>query len=93
MVATTTGINTTEDDMRQALNGWFGDQVNGWRTLEVQQIPKAQPKIQVSAERKLAKRVSGDIILAGDHLADASINGALESGEAAAKLCVQGLVT
>ena len=91
MVATTTGTNTTEADMRNTLQDWFGDQVMHWTTLDVQQIRKAQPDIAPGTQRVLAANSDDNIVMAGDHLADASINGALESGKAAAKLCVQGL--
>lgn len=91
MVATTTGVNTTEDDMRAVLSDWFGNQVESWQTLAIHRIPKAQPVLTHRSERKLAMKTSDGVFVAGDHLADASINGALESGQAAARLCAQTL--
>ncbi len=86
MVATANGTEVTEEQLRADLATWFENQVDEWRTLEVQHIAKAQPQIQPGSNRQLAKKTSNGVILAGDYLADSSINGALESGIAAAAL-------
>lgn len=67
------------------LRGWFGGAVADWELLRTDVIEHAQPK-HLPGEAVPAKaRLEGDIFVAGDHRHNASINGALQSGRAAAR--------
>jgi phytoene dehydrogenase-like protein len=66
------------------LRDWFGAVVDRWEVLRVDQVARAQP-VQPPDHRPTGTRTVDGIVIAGDHLHDASINGALASGRAAAE--------
>ncbi len=67
------------------LRGWFGGAVVDWELLRTDVIEHAQPK-HLPGEAVPAKaRLDSDVFVAGDHRHNASINGALQSGRAAAR--------
>jgi phytoene dehydrogenase-like protein len=68
--------------VREQARGWFGDEVDGWRTLAVQRIPYAQPRQDPTDLPELARpvaRVPG-VWVCGDHRDTGSIQGAMVSG-------------
>lgn len=74
------------------LQGWYGSQVRGWRLLRQDRIPHAQP---LQTPEALAARSGAPVLepgrsVCGDHRANASINGALESGRRAAEALLAG---
>jgi phytoene dehydrogenase-like protein len=73
--------------VRKQLEGWFGADVRAWRHLATYRIEHAQPAQPPGRleppERPV--RVGPGLYAAGDHLDNASINGALTSGRRAAE--------
>lgn len=77
-----------EQQARTQLSGWFGAQgVAQWTLLRVDRISHALPDQSAGwlEQRRRPNRVEG-VWIAGDHLDNASINGAMESGRRAAEL-------
>ena len=72
-------------DMRRQLASWFGLVADGWEVLRVDEIERAQPTHPVGHDRTGAVQTGSGIWVCGDHLRDASINGALGSGRALAR--------
>jgi len=67
---------------------WFGSAANGWRHLVTQRIAYAQHRqhpIDVPTPRRI-----GGLLIAGDHTAEASLDGALRSGRLAAEAILAG---
>lgn len=71
------------EDMRAKLKQWFGPVTDTWEPLRVDEIERAQPKHPIGHNRVGVTQIDG-VWVCGDHLQDASINGALGSGRAAA---------
>lgn len=71
----------------EQLRGWFGDQVNRWRHLRTYDIPYALPAQPVGALEPPRRpvRVAEGLYVCGDHLDQASIDGAMVSGRRAAE--------
>lgn len=79
-----------EAAVRDQMGGWFGPQVRGWRLLSVIRIREAlpdrsAPSVGGPGLSRTSVRHAPGVFLAGDHRADASLNGALESGRLAAE--------
>jgi protoporphyrinogen oxidase len=77
---------------RRQLTGWFGGGVAGWELLRVDRIPHAQP-VQAPGTFLHGRRpllVGEGVVVCGDHLENASIQGALVSGRRAAELVLAG---
>jgi phytoene dehydrogenase-like protein len=76
-----------EAAVREQLDGWFGAEVAGWRCLATYRIPFAQfdqrPGVLEPAGRPV--RLGPGLYVCGDHVENASINGALASGRRAAE--------
>lgn len=76
-----------EAAVREQLAGWFGAEVAGWRYLATYRIPFAQfdqrPGVLEPAGRPV--RLAPGLYVCGDHVENASINGALVSGRRAAE--------
>ena len=76
-----------ERRIRTQLRGWFGDAVDAWEPLRTYRIlsahPHQAPPALTPPERP--HRVGDGLFLAGDHLTNASIQGALRSGRLAAQ--------
>ena len=78
-------ITDIESRVRAQATDWFGDSVANWRLLRAYDIPHALPN-QLSgtdATPGHAKNENG-VIICGDHVGNASIQSALESGVHAA---------
>lgn len=90
--ASTVGIPNLDDEtldqqVREQLTGWWGDQVGGWELLKVYRIPDALP-IQDPPALSMASRpvrLGSRRYVCGDHRQNASIDGALASGRRAAE--------
>lgn len=77
---------------RAQLTAWFGGRVHTWRLLRVDRIAwaqHAQPPGAVGAGPRWAK---DGLVLAGDLVENASIDGALRSGRRAAELVLGAVV-
>jgi len=72
-----------EADVRTQMRRWFGSQVNGWGVLAGYPIAHALPMQTGFAGSRSAPTDSG-VILCGDYVGTASIQGALISGARAA---------
>ncbi|MGL6073680.1 MAG: NAD(P)/FAD-dependent oxidoreductase [Fimbriiglobus sp.] len=76
-----------EAAVRRELNDWFGSEVSGWLHLRTYRIPESLPS-QMPGELdpwQRPNRLADGLWLAGDHLDNASIDGALTSGHRAAQ--------
>jgi predicted NAD/FAD-dependent oxidoreductase len=71
--------------MTKQLSEWFGPAVGNWDVLRVDEIEQAQPAQPVGRPRTETTRTDDGVWICGDHLVDASINGALGSGRAAGR--------
>lgn len=78
---------TLEAAVRGQMTAWFGPGVAGWRHLRTERIAWGLPAQPPGALEPPARpvRVAPGIYAAGDHLDDASIDGALRSGRRAAE--------
>ena len=70
--------------MRKQLVDWFGPVAGTYEEIRVDRIEKAQPK-QLPGHDARAAILADGVFVAGDHRRDASLNGALASGRAAAR--------
>lgn len=91
--STVDGGRDLAEDMRRTVAEILGRRAtDGWELLAVQRIPRALPR---QWPQDLAARVPASlgarVFVAGDHLEDSSINGALLSGRRAAEACVKAL--
>ena len=67
---------------------WFGPDVEAWRLLRVDRVKYALPAEGASALQEPFRAVTtgiGGVFMAGDHLENGSINGALSCGRRAAE--------
>jgi len=82
------GVGGDQDTTRSVgrqLRGWFGGGVADWELLRTDVIEHAQPR-HLPGEAVPAKaRLETGVFVAGDHRHNPSINGALQSGRAAAR--------
>ena len=76
-----------EAGVRAQLGRWFGGGVRRWRHLRTYHIPFAQPDQAPPALTPWRRdvRVRPGLYICGDHVDNASINGAMESGRRAAE--------
>jgi phytoene dehydrogenase-like protein len=78
--------------VREQARGWFGDEVDAWRTLAVQRIPYAQPRqdpVDLPELTRPVARAPG-VWVCGDHRDTGSIQGALVSGRRTAEALGSG---
>jgi hypothetical protein len=80
-----------EASARAQLARWFGAVVAEWATIRVDRIPHAQPARPPGYDPAPPVEVADGVVVAGDHRATASINGALASGRHAADAVVARL--
>ncbi|MFK7821195.1 MAG: NAD(P)/FAD-dependent oxidoreductase [Planctomycetaceae bacterium] len=81
-----TDLSTLEDAVRKQACEWFGSAVDTWRHLKTYDIPHALPDQLVGKNATPGRSTSQDgIIVCGDHIGNASIQSALESGKHAAE--------
>lgn len=87
LISATCLTETTETPVLDQLERWFGAQVTDWRHLRTYRIPYALPNQAAPAlatpERDV-RRAPG-LFVCGDHMDNASINGAMVSGRRAAQ--------
>jgi hypothetical protein len=77
------GIGIDMDDILDNLKAIFGQQVNQWKLVKSYIIKEALPDINF--EKKHDSSNSDGVYYCGDHLLQASINGAMESGRRSAE--------
>jgi phytoene dehydrogenase-like protein len=76
-------------EVRRQLEGWFGHgSLRGWEPLRVDLIPHALPRQHPSDLVLGRPRRRREVFVAGDHVDDASINGAMRSGRLAAEAVI-----
>lgn len=73
--------------MQKQLVDWFGPVADTYDVVRVDRIERAQPKQLPGHDARAAVNVDG-LFVAGDHRRDASLNGALGSGRAAARAAI-----
>ncbi len=84
-----TGSNAHTTALNQ-LRATFGPVVDTWELLDVTVIDKALPITPPSSVLRTSENLVGDgLVLAGDYLESASINGALRSGRKAARTVME----
>jgi phytoene dehydrogenase-like protein len=79
---------TLDGAARRQLAGWWGPRVGEWQLLRIDRIAHAQP-VQPPGIFEAGREpldLGGGILVCGDHLENASIQGALVSGRRAAEL-------
>lgn len=79
------GDETLVAELREELAGYFGEAARGWRALAVQRIPRALPVLRVPNDGREARRTPAGLWVCGDHVASASIQGAMASGQTVAE--------
>jgi phytoene dehydrogenase-like protein len=85
--------HATENDsalisaIRKQATAWFGAEVSNWNHLRTYHIPHAQPSQPVGVLTPPARpvKIGNGLFVCGDHVDNASINGALVSGRRAAE--------
>jgi predicted NAD/FAD-dependent oxidoreductase len=79
--------------MRRTLTQILGARATaGWELVALQRIEHAIPRQwPQDLAKRLPKSLGARVFVAGDHLEDASINGAIRSGRLAATHCMQGM--
>ena len=75
---------------RAQLRDWFGAEVDGWRLLRLDRIPWAQHAQPPGMPAQRPVRVGPGILVAGDGVENASIDGALRAGRRAAEAILAG---
>jgi protoporphyrinogen oxidase len=86
LISVTCLTETTEGAVLDQLERWFGSQVTDWRHLRTYRIPYALPNQAapaLSTPERDVRRAPG-LFVCGDHMDNASINGAMVSGRRAA---------
>lgn len=73
--------------VREQASGWFGSAARGWRELATVEVSRGLPDESPAARRlrPVSPRLAEGLVVCGDHVASASINGALASGRRAAE--------
>jgi phytoene dehydrogenase-like protein len=92
--APTASDQALEDQVRRQLSDWFGAaEVGTWRALRTYRIPWAQfdqsPGASEAGRRNV--RLGRGLYVCGDHVENASINGALVAGRRAAEAVLEDL--
>lgn len=72
------------ETLREELVGQFGEVAKDWRPLSVQRISRALPALPKPGAGAQVRRGAGGAWICGDHVASASIQGAMASGQAVA---------
>ena len=80
-----------ETRVRLQLREWFGARVDDWRHIRTDVIEHALPNEDAPAPRRPVTTRAAGVFVAGDHVDNASINGALESGRRAAEAVLSSL--
>ncbi len=80
LISTTTGINTTESDVRRHLALMWSVSTHDWQLIAKYEIPAALPLQNVGRSLSQTHKVSDHLYVAGDHRTVPSQQGALFSG-------------
>lgn len=82
-----------ESAVRDQMASWFGEAARMWRKLRTYRIPHALPDQSPPAlsEPRRPVRLRKGLYVCGDHVDQASINGAMESGRRAALAVLEDL--
>ena len=83
-----------EQRVRNQMANWFGPDVEAWRLLRVDRVKHALPAEGAPALQEPLRAVTTGIdgvFMAGDHLENGSINGALTCGRRAAEAVLAGI--
>ncbi|MEO0649492.1 MAG: NAD(P)/FAD-dependent oxidoreductase [Planctomycetota bacterium] len=82
-----------ERSVRAELGGWFGPEVDDWRSLRTYRIDHAQPAQPPGTHEPLERdpRLGERSFVCGDHRVHASLEGAVRSGEVAARAALAAL--
>jgi phytoene dehydrogenase-like protein len=79
----------TDEALRKLLSselkGHFGSEVEAWRCLAVRRVRRALPVLAKPGPGVIARQVRPELWICGDHVASASIQGAMSSGAAVAE--------
>ncbi len=87
-----TGVDgADETSVRQQLRGWYGGDVESWELIRRDEIAHAQPRHLPGEAIPAPARHDSGVFVAGDHRHNPSINGALQSGRAAARSAVKAV--
>ena len=89
--ATTLLGEATEADVRRDLARMYGVDVSSWELIAHHDVPHTLPAQSPPLIDRREQRVSEHVFVAGDHRDTASINGALTSGDRAAR-AVSGIL-
>ncbi len=84
-------LDLGEDAVRQQLRGWFGGAVSSWEVVRRDEIAHAQPRYLPGEALPASTDLDSGLFVAGDHRQNPSINGALQSGRAAARSALKHL--
>jgi hypothetical protein len=76
---------TTEKQVLEHMELWFGAQVKRWLHLRTYQIGYAQPEQSRLPKLERPARIRKGLYVCGDHVETASLNGAIRSGKRAAE--------
>ncbi|QDT39815.1 NAD(P)/FAD-dependent oxidoreductase [Stratiformator vulcanicus] len=79
------------DPVKRQAKRWFGQSVENWRLLKTYRIPQALPKM-IPPTSNLDGRDplhAGGVYVCGDHWANSSLNGAMETGRRAAEAVLE----
>jgi hypothetical protein len=81
------GEPAPEAAVRRQMEIWFGPAAGDWRLLRIDRIAHAQPAQEPPALQPPSRpvRIQPGLYVCGDHLDNASINGAMTSGRRAAE--------
>ena len=77
-------MEVLETEVRAQMKRWFGNQVNGWGVIAGYPIAYALP-LQSSYQAARPAPLDAGVVVCGDYVTSASIQGALLSGAAAAE--------
>lgn len=94
LIAVSSPVNVegvSESDIREELAAWFGGGVSSWELLRVDDIGHAQPRHLPGEALPAPVKLDSGLWVAGDHRMNPSINGALQSGRAAARSVLSSL--
>ncbi len=83
-----------DQQVRTQLAEWWGTQVNDWKLLKIFRIPYAQPAqspLPYDGITGQSVKLRQGLFIAGDHRNTATVNGALQSGQQAAKEIISAL--
>ena len=88
LISTTTGLGSTESEVRRHLSIMWGIDTRSWHLIAKYEIPGALPIHSIGKSLSQPMQVSSSIYVAGDYCAVPSQQGALFSGKISAELAL-----